>query len=72
MIHKDIKIQQFINYAEKLNLKVKIHPSDSSFLIIENCTELQGREFCKTFKASGSSCGRNGENYKIGNFEKYK
>jgi hypothetical protein len=62
---------EFIYHAEKLNLKVESHPSNINFLIIKNCSEKQGQDLCKKFKASGSICGKNGEHYKIGNFGKY-
>lgn len=62
---------QFILYAEKKDLTIKIHPTDVNFVIVENISEKQGAELCKKFKASGSSCGRNQEHYKIGNFGKY-
>jgi hypothetical protein len=64
-------ITQFITYAEKRNLNIKKHPSDTKFLIIENCTLKEGAELCRKFKASGSLCGKNGEHFIIGNFGKY-
>lgn len=61
----------FIVYAEQKGFQLENHPSDATFVIIKNCTEKQGQDFCKKFKASGSACGKNSENYKIGNFGKY-
>lgn len=61
----------FFFYASKNNLEVLFCQHDKNFYIIKNCDEKKGSELCKTFNASGVSCGKNMSDFMIGNFGKY-
>lgn len=64
-------VNQQIFIEQNPKLKIDFHPSDKNFFIVRNCNQLEGDKLCKKYRASGLLCGKNNEDFMIGNFGKY-
>lgn len=64
-----VSMHTFLEKNSKL--KIESHPSDINFLIVRNCNQLEGQKLCKKYSASGLICGKESQDFMIGNFGRY-